>query len=341
MKKKHRKLVVGAGVVVAAGVGIRLVARKITNFLMDVALDREPPKSVKPSDKDKLRGSGTLSAMEDTMQAAAEKLESSGCQTVTISAQDGTQLVGHWHQAENPKRTILAMHGWRSTWARDFGVVSDFWHGSDCNVLYAEQRGQGESGGDYMGFGVVERHDCADWARWLSETLSKDVPIYLAGVSMGATTVLMAAGSDLPEAVHGIISDCAFTSPHGIWKHVMEHNLHLSYSLHKNIAGDIYQKKLNVDADSYTTLQAMESCKVPVLFIHGEDDTFVPAAMTQENFEACAAPKYLMIVPGADHGMSYFMDKEGYEKTVQSFWNMYDAWEGNRTAETTPSPNVL
>ena len=301
-----------------------MIAHKFNHFLMGVAMDRELPKTAKMSDKDKLRGSGALSALESEMQQAADKLESSHCETVTISTQDGIQLVGHWHQAAAPKRTILAMHGWRSTWSKDFGVVADFWHNNDCNVLYAEQRGQGESGGDYIGFGIVERHDCVEWAKWLSEHYSQDLPIYLVGVSMGATTVLMAAGSELPENVHGVISDCAFTSPHEIWKHVMEHNLNLSYALHKAIAGEIYRRKLNVDANSYTTIKAMETCKVPVLFVHGEADTFVPVEMTHRNYEACAAPKYLVIVPNADHGMSSWVDKAGYETAVLSFWQRYD-----------------
>ena len=60
------------------------------------------------------------------------------------------------------------------------------------------------------------------------------------------------------------------------------------------------------------------------MLIHGTDDHFVPLEMTYENYNACASPKKLLIVPGADHGMSYYMDKEGYETMVKDFWRQFD-----------------
>ena len=70
----------------------------------------------------------------------------------------------------------------------------------------------------------------------------------------------------------------------------------------------------------------MRECKVPVLFIHGTDDRFVPIEMTYENYKACVSPKRLLVVPGAEHAMSYLIDKESYEKTVKEFWNDFDGY---------------
>ena len=50
-------------------------------------------------------------------------------------------LIGHWCPCEEPKRTIVAMHGWRSSWSHDFGLIADFWRNNHCSVLYAEQSG--------------------------------------------------------------------------------------------------------------------------------------------------------------------------------------------------------
>lgn len=323
MKKTHKRLLIGTSIV--AGVaGIGAASYAIGKLMMNIALDRTPPPVVENKGKDKLRGSSKLSAIEETLLDAAHKLETCENETVTITARDGIELVGHWRRAENAKRTVIAMHGWRSTWSRDFGLVADFWQENGCNVLYAEQRGQGSSGGDYMGFGLLERFDCLDWINWINDNQSNETPIYLFGLSMGAATVLMAAGADLPANVHGIIADCGFTSPHDIWQHVSEKNLHLSYSLYRSAANDICRRKLSINADDYSTIEAMKVCKVPVLFIHGTDDSFVPVEMTYENYKACAAPKYLLIVPGADHGMSYMTDRPAYEKTVLDFWKQYD-----------------
>lgn len=260
----------------------------------------------------------------DEAVRASEKLQNSGCEEVEIINQDGIHLIGHWHPCENPKRIIIAMHGWRSSWSRDFGIIADFWKDSGCSVLYAEQRGQGSSEGEYMGFGMLERYDCLEWIKWVNEHTGGNLPVYLGGASMGATTVLMAAGLELPENVHGIVADCGFTSPHAIWKHVVENNLHMPYGLYSPVANDLCKKKIHVGTKEYSAVDAMQKCKVPVLFIHGTDDQFVPVEMTYENYKACAAPKHLFVVPGADHGMSYYTDKVGYEKCLLDFFAAYD-----------------
>ena len=171
---------------------------------------------------------------------------------------------------------------------------------------------------------MLERYDCLEWIKWVNEKTGGELPIYLGGVSMGATTVLMAAGEDLPKNVKGIIADCGFTSPKEIWKHVAKNNLHIPFGAYGMAADDICHKKLNVKSDSYSSVDAMSKCKVPVLFIHGTDDNFVPISMTYENYKACASPKKLFIVPGAEHGMSYLKDKTGYENAMKSFWEEND-----------------
>ena len=87
------------------------------------------------------------------------------------------------------------------------------------------------------------------------------------------------------------------------------------------------RKRIELGADAYTTLDAMKTCRVPILFVHGEADSFVPVEMTRENYEACQSPKKLLIVPGANHGMSYFYDREGYESAVKAFFQEQEGQE--------------
>ena len=215
------------------------------------------------------------------------------------------------------------MHGWRSSWSQDFGTIAPFWFENDCAVLFAEQRGQGNSGGNYMGFGLLERYDCYDWINWVNERTDAKLPIYLGGISMGATTVLMTGGLELPNNVKGIAADCGFTSPHAIWKHVVESNFRIPYGIYSRAAKDLCKRKIKESAN-YSTVDALQNCKVPVLFIHGTDDNFVPINMTYENYKAYQGEKKLFIVPGAEHGMSYIVDKNGYEDAVKCFWYNYD-----------------
>ena len=141
---------------------------------------------------------------------------------------------------------------------------------------------------------------------------------------MGASTVLMAAGLELPENVRGIMADCGYTSPEAIWRHVAKDNLGLSYGTRCMAARDLCRKKIQVGIDDYSCVDAMQECEVPVLFIHGSEDHFVPISMTYENYRACKAPKRLLVVPGADHGMSYLVDPKAYEKAMVAFWGDFD-----------------
>lgn len=182
---------------------------------------------------------------------------------------------------------------------------------------------QNESEGDYIGFGLTERYDCVDWANWAAERFP-GLPVYLMGVSLGGATVLMAAGDILPAAVHGVIADSAYTSPRAIWQHVMGKNLHLPVRAATVIADLLCQKRLNASSGSYSTVEALKNTDVPILLIHGEDDHFVPLKMAFENRDACAAPCKLLVVPGADHAMSYYMGRGAYEAAVRAFWERFD-----------------
>lgn len=294
-----------------------------TRHLVNIAMDREMPAAL-PIMTSRISGEEKVARFMQELEVDSEKLAGQPNDTVEITARDGVDLVGHFVPCENPKRILIAMHGWRSSWHRDFGMVAERWKDLGCSVLYVEQRGQNNSGGDYIGFGLTERYDCVDWVQWVLSHFGTGLPIYLVGVSMGATTVLYASGEDLPPAVHGIIADCGFTSVLAIWKHVLVENLHLFYGLKGLIAEDLFQKKTQEPSIQYSTEEALQKTDVPVLFVHGSEDHFVPVSMTYDNYLACASPKHLLIVPGADHGMSYFYAKERYEQAVIEFWQRYD-----------------
>jgi len=324
MKKTTRNLLIGAGVATTI-TAVGAAAYTVSKSLLEFALDREAPKLIQAG-RGKLSGGGKeYDQLVTQVDAAAQRLENSECDTVEIISHDGIKLVGHWYENPNAQRIVVAMHGWRSSWSQDFGMIADFLHDNGCSVLYAEQRGQNSSGGDHMTFGLLERYDCLDWINWVNENTQEELPIYLAGISMGATTVLMATGLELPGNVRGVVADCGFTSPYAIWKYVTEENLHLSYKLHGNLVERLCQRKIRMGAKEYSTMDAMQGCQIPVLFIHGADDTFVPVTMTYENYRACTAPKQLLVVPGAQHGLSYYVEQDRYEKEVKAFWRSYDA----------------
>lgn len=292
-------------------------------YLVKVAIDREYPPEMKRIRK-YISGSEKDVDYISYVSAEAEKLASKETEQVEILSEDGKKLVGHYYPCDDPKRIIIAMHGWRSSWEKDFGIFADFWHEHGCGVLFAEQRSQGNSEGEYITFGIMERYDCLSWANWVSERNPNSLPVYLLGDSMGAATVLMASDLALPDCVHGIIADCGFTSVHDIWAHVVNDNLHLPYSAFKKMASRMFGRSIGEKSCDHSTVDSLKNSKVPVIFIHGTGDNFVPIEASYKNYLACASPKRILIVPGADHCMSYYVEKEKYEDAILSFWKDFD-----------------
>ena len=154
---------------------------------------------------------------------------------------------------------------------------------------------------------------------------------------MGAATVLMASEFDLPASVRGIIADCGYTSPRDILKKVIR-------QCHLPVAPIYFLVRLGArafgrfDPEAASAARALEKCRVPVLFIHGEADNFVPCDMSRENYVHCAAPKALITVPGADHGFSYLVDREGRgggaEAVFQGDGRCVARWESNSRRRT-------
>lgn len=322
MKKRTKQVLIGSGITAAAMMLAESVRLGAARYLVGIALDRKVPPHPVAAEQRLMRRYANKEVLERIRQAGCS-LASQPHETVEIQSRDGVRLVGHWMPVKCPKRIMIAMHGWRSSWDNDFGMVWDFLRENDCSVLYTEQRGQGGSGGACMGFGLMERYDCLDWINYINTRTGGKQPVYLCGISMGASTVLMAGGLALPPNVKGILADCGYTSAVDIWKHVAKQT-HISYGICGGPAGRLARKKLSVAMDCDSCPQALARCHVPVLFIHGTDDRFVPVEMTFENYKACTSPKRLLVVPGAEHGMSYLVDPAGYQTAVKAFWADFD-----------------
>lgn len=236
-----------------------------------------------------------------------------------VTSYDGLRLFGKCYIASADAPWLIMLHGYRSGAERDFCGGLKFGIDSGFNVLLVDQRAHGKSEGKCLTFGIKERYDCLTWINYVISQAGGSCKIALYGMSMGATTVLMAAGSGLPKNVACIVADCGYTSPKAIIKKVireMHYPVFPTYALVR-LGGMLFG---GFDIEEYSAVQAMEKCDIPVLFIHGDDDRFVPCDMGRENHRHCRAEgKKLLIVPNAGHGMSYMSDKRAYLGTVSEF----------------------
>ena len=211
--------------------------------------------------------------------------------------------------------------GYRGDAERDLcgGVQRCFQLGH--SALIVDQRACGRSDGHVITFGVRESRDCMDWIDFMLKRFGKDVKIILTGVSMGAATVLMAAGKPLPENVIGVLADSGFTGGKQIIQKVIR-----QIGLPKNLVYPFIRWGAKIfggfDPNGSSPIDAMTRCCLPIIFFHGEDDDFVPCDMSRENFETCvSARKKLYTIPGAGHVLSYPVSPTEYLKNLRDFWD--------------------
>lgn len=239
-------------------------------------------------------------------------------EAVTVTASDGKKLFGRYYHTADGAPVQIQFHGYRGSAMRDFCGGTAFARKLGHNALVVDQRSHGHSDGNTITFGVRERYDCLSWANYAYERFGKDTPLILSGVSMGATTVLMASDLALPETVCGIIADCPYSSPRDIIAKVAG-----EFGLPRKAAAALCSLGAwlygHFKVSDGSALESVRHTKLPILLLHGDEDQLVPCHMSKEIYDACASDKELQTFPGASHGMSYLEDPQRYEKVVGDF----------------------
>lgn len=275
---------------------------------------------VRREDKhDKNEVGASWKPFEERVKQGKNWLNSHTAETVMLTTFDGLKIKSRIVPRENARGTIVAMHGYRSRSDVDFAPECEFLWSLGYNLLVIMQRSHDESEGKYITFGVKERFDCKQWAEYAAGRFGKESPIFLSGISMGSATVMMASELELPENVKGIIADCGYTSPWDIAKHVLKTSLHLPAFPVMTTANWIAQLVAKFSFKEASPLEALKKNRLPVLFIHGGEDGFVPTEMSYRNYEACVAPKKLVIVKGAAHAQSYMVDTDTCQREIRDF----------------------
>lgn len=249
-------------------------------------------------------------------------LKENNARDVYITSHDGLRLHALWIPVENAKGTVLMAHGYRSTMLVDCHLGFELFHRLGWNILAPEQRTHGQSQGRFITFGVKESRDMECWIRYHNRHLFCG-PMLLFGISMGASTMLYLADRELPSNVRGIIADCGFTSPAAILSSVYKNVIHLP-PYPTLWAAELFARFFAGfslwEGDSRKILRGS---RLPVLLIHGKEDGFVPCEMTEQAYQACREPKEILLVDGAEHGLSFLTDGFRYTAAVMRFIEKY------------------
>lgn len=237
---------------------------------------------------------------------------------VEIKSKDGLILKGRYFEHIKGAPIELMFHGYKGNARRDMsaGIKRAFKVGR--NALLVDHRGSGLSEGNITTFGIKEKDDCLQWIDFMINTFGKDVKIILTGISMGAATVMLASSENLPSNVISILSDCGYTSAEEMIKKVIK-QMHLPASIFYpfvRLGGIIFG---HFDINKATPIESVKKAKVPILFIHGGNDDYVPFSMSEQLYEVCPTKKKLIIIPNAYHGLAYPENPTMYIKGIKEF----------------------
>ncbi len=238
-------------------------------------------------------------------------------ETLSIKSRDGLKLVGHF-LPNNTNKLAIVVHGYGADYKEMQQYVKYFVE-KNYNILAVENRAHGQSEGKMIGMGWLDRLDIVDWINFMLEKNS-NYQIVLFGLSMGASTVCMASGEALPKNVKAIISDCAFDNVFDAFKFVFKKRARLPAWPLLNIFNLYMKNAYNYDMKEADAKKMLKKCKVPILFIHGDADDFVPTYMVHKLYESTDERlRELFIVEGAGHALSYPIAGIKYEKKLNEF----------------------
>ncbi|MBQ5805331.1 MAG: alpha/beta hydrolase [Erysipelotrichaceae bacterium] len=232
---------------------------------------------------------------------------------------DGLKLYAEDIHNHAHNRYIIMVHGIWSRRENMYERAVEF-DRLGYNVLIVDQRGAGESEGRYYTYGFKESLDLLIWIDYLNSTYN-GVQICLYGVSMGAATVMMAAANQLPEAVKCIVEDCGYSSMKEELDHVLRKDYKLAYTgIVLKLIENRMQEEFGMNYEDVNIKKFLENNDIPILFVHGTADEFVPYSMAKILYNHNKGSKKFYPVENAGHTEAntdpdYYRNIDGFIKS--------------------------
>lgn len=238
-----------------------------------------------------------------------------------ITSYDGLKLHALLFDCPTPRGIVIISHGYRSAARHDFAPVLEKYLNLGFHVLAVDHRGHGKSEGEEICFGVKERYDMRDWLIELQRRYPH-LPVLISGISMGASVALMSAAlPDTPKNLAGISADCGYSHPRKEVCHVLKSKMKMPVFPLYQLADLICRKKAGFSFNDCDLTREINNIKVPVLFIHGLGDDFVPVYHTRRMYEAFDGKKEIILVENAGHGVSYLEEPQRVSAILERFFD--------------------
>ena len=244
-------------------------------------------------------------------------------ESADIISFDGLRLHADFLRGEpGTKVTMIFCHGYKSEAAFDFAAMYDFYRSLGYNLVYLNMRAHGKSEGKYIGFGALDRFDVQMWTKKIAE-LFPDTSIFLHGMSMGAASILQSADLELDPAVCGIIADCGFSSTNEVFRNLVGGLYHLPATPFVDIFEAVNRMTAGYGFSDADSVRSMEKSRLPLAYICGDCDRYVPLDMAMRIYNSCVQDKVLLIAKGAGHAASFMTENEKYRNLITEFINTH------------------
>ena len=239
-----------------------------------------------------------------------------------ITSQDNLKL--HSYQVKNQtssNKWVITVHGYTSE-GINMSSYAKKYYDTGYNVLIPDLRSHGLSEGHYIGMGWDDRLDIISWINYI---LNEDpnAEIVLHGISMGAATVLMTSGEEIPSNVKAIIADCGYTSVWDEFAYQLDDLFSLPEFPILNVSSIVAKIRAGYFLGEASSIEQVKKSKTPILYIHGDQDDFVPYYMMEELYNATNSEKEMLTIKGAEHAKASEVEPETYWTTVNNFINKY------------------
>ena len=239
-----------------------------------------------------------------------------------ITSSDNLKL--HSYQIKNETSSdkwVITVHGYTSE-GINMSSYAKKYYDNGYNVLIPDLRAHGLSEGDYIGMGWDDRLDIISWINYIL-TEDPNAEIVLHGVSMGAATVLMTSGEEIPSNVKAIVADCGYTSVWDEFAYQLDDLFSLPEFPILNVSSIVAKIRAGYFLGEASSIDQVKKSETPILYIHGDQDDFVPYYMMEELYNATSSEKEMLTIKGAEHAKASEVDPETYWTSVNNFINKY------------------
>ena len=318
IKKKTlvKKVFIGIGITVAVLVALLGAA---SSFMLKFALSPlNEGKNLDSSWEYMFKNYPELETWKDSLQQA------NALKDTFIYAPDQARLHAYYVAAPTPtSKTAVIVHGYTDNAIRMMMIGYLYNKSLGYNILLPDLRYSGLSDGDAFQMGWLDRKDVMLWMDVANQIYGDSTQMVVHGISMGGATTMMISGETQPDYVKCFVDDCGYTSVWDQFSKELKEDFGLPAFPLLYTSSWLCDWTKGWNFTEASSLEQVKKCSLPMLFIHGEKDDYVPTWMVHELYKAKEEPKEIWVVPGADHATSYKLNKEEYTQKVKQFTEKY------------------